>query len=129
MVEKQQQKVCAFENFVLGQKKSFVSSPTTTRFLENLETFFYFYFFFIFLFFLKSCTFWIILAREIFFSSRDEKNFACGAHFFLVVMTNIGFWYLIVSIVSKSYTFKGTDKMWRNHHTSLVVYSPFGSIW
>ena len=47
--------------------------------------------FFIFLFFLKSCTFWIILARENFFSSRDEKNFARGAQFFFVMMTNIGF--------------------------------------
>jgi len=45
------------------------------------ENFFLFLFFFIFLFFLKSCTFWIILAREKNFSSRDEKNFACGAHF------------------------------------------------
>ena len=36
--------------YLSGQKKSFVSSPTTTRFLENLETFFYFYFFYFFIF-------------------------------------------------------------------------------
>ena len=82
----------------------------------------------LFFIFLKIMHFLDDLGPRNFFSSRDEKNFACGAHFFLVVMTNIGFWYLIVSIVTKSDACKGTDKMRRNHHTSLVVYSPFGSI-
>ena len=83
----------------------------------------------LFFIFLKIMHFLDNLGPRKFFSSRDEKNFACGALFKKVMMTNIGFWYLIVSIVSRSCTFKGTDKMWRNHHTSLVVYSPFGSIW
>ena len=79
-------------------------------------------------FFLKIMHFLDNLGPRKFFFLARRKKFRLRRTFFLVMMTNIGFWYLIVSIVSKSYTFKGTDKMWRNHHTSLVVYSPFGSI-